>query len=556
MNEKMPGIIVTGASGFIGRHFIESNAQKFRLYCLARRSQQEAGIPKHANIRWSQVDIGDFSNLQKVVESINAYGGADYILHLAGFYDFTMKDQPEYEHTNVDGTRNVLKLAQYLNIKRFIFSSSLAACRFNKDPSNILDEKSPVDAYYPYALSKKKGEDMIRDYSSLFPCTILRLAAVYSDWCEYPPLFVFLSTWLSDRWNARMLGGKGTSSVSYIHISDLIKMIGIIIEKSDELPRLSTYVASPNGTVSHNELYKAATRYFYGRPRRAIHMPKVIAWFGVVARTILGDLIGVRPFERPWMMKYIDTKLVANADFTCKTLNWYIPKRNDINRRLLFMIENMKNHTIDWTVKNEALYNRVAERFNIRAYETMLRHREFIISKMMEYVLHRDQSDTYPNYLLLDQLVLKWYITMLYQLIATSIKINDRIIMRKYAQAIAYRRYNAGFKIGEVAGFLNNFEKIITSEILIDPAAQKTKEQLFNGISICIQLTIDEIEESFELFAEKPDEIQPVTEMVPTFQHVGNLKQIISELENTFFDSIEHDMSREFSRIYEESRNT
>jgi len=149
MDEKLPGIIVTGASGFIGRHFIESNAQKFRLYCLARRSQQEAGIPKHTNIRWSQVDIGDFTNLQKVVESINAYGGADYILHLAGFYDFTMKDQPEYKHTNVDGTRNVLKLAQYLNIKRFIFSSSLAACMFNRDPSNILNEKGPVDAYYP-----------------------------------------------------------------------------------------------------------------------------------------------------------------------------------------------------------------------------------------------------------------------------------------------------------------------------------------------------------------------------------------------------------------------
>src|SRR4030043_171374 len=180
MDEKLPGIIITGASGFIGRNFIEANAQKFRLFCLARRSQKEAGIPKHANIRWSQVDIGDFSNLQKVVESINTYGGADFVLHLAGYYDFTMKNQPEYEYTNVNGTRNVLKLAQYLNIKRFIFASSLAACRFDRNPQHIISEKTPVNASYPYAVSKRKAEELIRDYSSMFPCTILRLAAVFS----------------------------------------------------------------------------------------------------------------------------------------------------------------------------------------------------------------------------------------------------------------------------------------------------------------------------------------------------------------------------------------
>ncbi len=267
MNNSLPGIIITGASGFIGRHFVKQNAIRYRMYCLARRSQREAGIPKHKNIRRTQVDIGDFSNLQEVVESINQYGGADYILHLAGYYDFTLNDHPQYEHTNVTGTRNVLKLAQYLNIKRFIFASSLAACKFNSSPDQILDEQSPPNANFPYALSKRKAEEMIRNYSTLFPCTILRLAAVFSDWCEYPPLFVFLSTWLSDKWNARILGGKGESGITYIHITDLVKMIQSILKQSDNLPQLATYVASPSGTVTHKELYEAATKYFYGRPK-------------------------------------------------------------------------------------------------------------------------------------------------------------------------------------------------------------------------------------------------------------------------------------------------
>jgi nucleoside-diphosphate-sugar epimerase len=552
MKDSLPGIIITGASGFIGRHFVEHNANRYRLFCLARRSQQESGIPKHENIRWTQVDIGDFSNLQNVVESINRYGGADYILHLAGYYDFTMKDHPAYEHTNVAGTRNVLKLAQYLGIKRFIFASSLAACKFGKDPESLLTEQSPPDANYPYAVSKRKAEEMIRNYSTLFPCTILRFAAVYSDWCEYPPLFVFLSTWLSKKWNARMLGGKGESSITYIHISDLLKQISTILEQSDNLPQLATYISSPNGTVTHTELYKAATKYYYGKARKAIRMPKIIALPGIIARTFLGDLIGEKPFERPWMMKYIDRKLVVNANQTYEALDWQTSSRNDIRRRLLFMIENMKNHTVDWTVKNETAMYRITDRFHVKAYEALMRQREVIIARMTEHVHSEENRERMEHYNSMDKLVLKWYITMFYQLIATSIRVGDRILFRKYIQAIALRRYKTGFRLDEVKGFLEDFEKIIKSELLIDPATQETREQLFNAISIAIQLGIDEIEESFELYASDESRVVQLPDVMPALQNVGNLKTIITDLEDTFFDSLESDLSKDLALIHEQ----
>jgi nucleoside-diphosphate-sugar epimerase len=552
MDNSLPGIIITGASGFIGRHFVEQNVGRYRMFCLARRSQREAGIPRHENILWTQVDIGDFSNLQNVVASINQYGGTDYILHLAGYYDFTMVDHPEYEHTNVAGTRNVLKLAQYLNIKRFIFASSLAACKFTSDPNYLLDEQSPPDATYPYARSKRKAEEMIRNYSTMFPCSILRFAAVYSDWCEYPPLFVFLSTWLSDKWNARILGGKGESSITYIHITDLVKMIQGILDQSENLPQLATYVASPSGTVTHNELFEAATKYFYGRPKRAIRMPKIIALPGVIARTFLGNLLGEKPFERPWMMRYIDKKLVVNARQTNESLNWETSPRNDIIRRLLFMIENMKNHYVDWTVKNETAMNRITTRFNIKAYDLMLRHRDFSINKMVDHVYSKQNGEEFRHYREMDKLTLKWYLTMLYQLIATSIKVGDRILIRKYIQAIALRRYKTGFPAGEVVLFLTEFERIILSELLIDPEAQETREQLFTAINISIQLSIDEIEESFEFFESEGAGTVHLPELLPSLQNVGNLKEVISGLESTFFNSLETDLVRDFELINEQ----
>jgi hypothetical protein len=393
---------------------------------------------------------------------------------------------------------------------------------------------------------------MIRNYSTMFPCIIIRFAAVFSDWCEYPPLFAFLSTWLSDKWNARVLGGKGESSITYIHISDLVKLIQTVLERSDSLPQMATYVASPSGTVTHNQLFEAATKYFYGRSRKAVRLPKVIALPGVIARTTLLNLVGEKPFERPWMMKYIDKKLVVDAHYTSQTLAWEISPRNNILRRLLFMIENMKSHYVDWTVKNETAMTRITTRFNIRAYEVMMRHRDFIINKMVAHVYSSEHLEEYRHYREMDKLVLKWYLTMLYQLIATSIKVCDRILIRRYIQTIALRRYKSGFPVSEVVSLLSSFEEIMLSELLIDPEDQVTREQLFTAVSIAIQLSIDEIEESYELFESDTAGLIQLPDLLPSLHNVSNLKEIITDLQDTFYDSLESDLSRDFGLINEQ----
>jgi hypothetical protein len=156
----------------------------------------------------------------------------------------------------------------------------------------------------------------------------------------------------------------------------------------------------------------------------------------------------------------------------------------------------------------------------------------------------------------MDNMTLKWYLTMLYQLISTSIKVGDRILIRKYIQAIALRRYQTGFSASEVVNFLGDFEKIIISELLIDPEAQKTREQLFIAINISFQLSIDEIEESFEFFESDSAGIIHFPELLPSFQNVGNLKAVITDLEDTFFNSLETDLLRDFELINEQIRQS
>jgi nucleoside-diphosphate-sugar epimerase len=227
---------------------VEAAQDRFQIYAIARRPQKRAGVANHPNVRWIQVDIGNAAALERVTANIKAGGGA--------YYDFENVETPEYARTNVSGTRNVLEQARALEVKHFLFASSVAACRF-PEPGSVITEDTPPDAGFPYARSKKAGEAMVRDYCGLFTCSIVRLAAVFSDWCEYAPLYVFLSTWLSRKWNARILGGKGLSAVPYIHTRDLNRLFFTLLDRGPELPpartgrlRSGTCSISPPGSTS------------------------------------------------------------------------------------------------------------------------------------------------------------------------------------------------------------------------------------------------------------------------------------------------------------------
>lgn len=538
-NEKqLPSLLITGASGIIGRHLLNAVSDDFRIFCITRRSQRDAGVPPHKNIFWMQTDIGVMTNISEIAESIARYGGVDYVIHLAGYYDFTLKDCPEYESTNVKGTLNMLELAKHLKVKRFLFASSLAACLFSKDYNNVVNEESPPDADFPYAHTKRKGEKMMAEYSEFFPCTILRFAAVYSDWCEYPPLYNFLETWLSKKWDSKILGGKGEASITYIHINDLIKLFLRVIEKSEKLPGFSVYIASPAGTVSHNNLYKAATKYFYGKTLKAIRMPKYIAYAGVLARYYIGKLTGKEPFERPWMMKYVDKKLIVENAFTCSQLEWAPTHRYDIIRRLLLITGKKKNNYAEWKLRNEAALSKTAYRPNVHLYEILLASRDMLVEKMIVYMyLAPDSRLRFPNYRRMEIEQLKKFVTLCYQVIAVTIKSRDTNLLNEYVKAITLCRFHQGFNTTEISNFSQTLVSIINNTLLSRPELSKSKQEILDFINMTLQLAVDEMEDYYEQLKAETD-INTSTKSGKKFiVDIEEIERCILMLEDSFFDT-------------------
>jgi len=536
MDNRLPGIVVSGASGFIGRHFVTAAQEEFRLFCIARRNQKEVGIPQHKNIHWLQADITNWKKLLKVIEYIKARGGADYTLHLAGYYDFTLNENPAYEKNNVTGTRHLLEMSQMLGIRRFIFSSSLAACKI-PPPGRALTEESPADAEFPYARSKAKEERIITQYSTTLPASIVRLAAVYSDWCEYPLLYMLLNSWLSKNiLISKILAGKGESAIPYIHINDLVKLFLRIIEISESLPRLAIYNASPQGSVSHFELFKTATRYYYGRYIKPFHMPTFLSALGLIVLSLLNRITGKEPLEQPWMWKYIDTKLHVDASATYHALNWKPASRYNILRRLLFLTENMINYPNNWTFKNEAILKRVAYRKSTTIYDILTEQCDALVEKIIKEVMKPENDQRFPNYQKMDRELLKWYITLNYQLVAAATRKRDRSMLPHYAQTIAYRRFAEGFKVREVKDLMLLTGKTMKKSLYTRPELKGAKHRIDDYIILTSQFVADEFEDVYEMIeAQLPEQVSALEPVEPPTS-IKNLHQIVRQLEDIFHD--------------------
>ena len=76
-----PGIIITGATGFLGGRLIKYLSQTYRVFALGRRSPYEARAAQGPDIHWFMVDIGHFEPLRDVLYWIKQMGGAEILLH-------------------------------------------------------------------------------------------------------------------------------------------------------------------------------------------------------------------------------------------------------------------------------------------------------------------------------------------------------------------------------------------------------------------------------------------------------------------------------------------
>jgi nucleoside-diphosphate-sugar epimerase len=492
----LPRIVVTGASGFVGRHLVRALMERYRIHAIGRRAPSECGAPEHENVTWYQVDIGDRAPLARVFQAVRSGGGARVLVHLAAHYDFTGEEHPAYRRTNVEGLRHVLELSRDLGLELFVFASSIAACSFPPRGRSVT-EASPADGVHIYAVTKRIGEQMMAEPGLPFRTCTVRLAALFSDWCEYPPLYVFLRTWLSRGWNARVLAGRGESALPYLHVRDVVSAIAILVDDPSLPSPAEVFMLGPDGATSHRELFDAATRELTGRPARPILMPRPVCRLGIRLRCAIGDALGIRPFERPWMGRYIDRQLAVDARQTRRRLGWEPRPRLAILRRLPFLLENMHTHPLDWHRLNLAAMRIEHVHTHLRIHYVLELHEYEICRTVTEALLNPRHRRRCERYAAIPPHEHDWYNRLALHSLMSSIRTREKALFMSHCRDLAERRRAQGFTLDAVRCAL---ELLNDTCIKVAAAADPTLpiEELDRQITATVQFGLDELDDIFE----------------------------------------------------------
>ena len=171
-------LLVTGASGFIAKSFIEHSLKKnLKIIAISRKKKKNLNKNLNKNLKWV---VGQFNKVD-----LNKIGKFDMVVHFAS-YGTKPKERNNLSKNfeiNVLNSADLILKAIKNNCKKFLIISSssefgTANIRTNGVKKN--DFKVPDDSY---GLSKLIFNNIAYNYSKKYKCKfrIMRLFPIYGD---------------------------------------------------------------------------------------------------------------------------------------------------------------------------------------------------------------------------------------------------------------------------------------------------------------------------------------------------------------------------------------
>jgi len=147
-------VFLTGSTGFVGSHVARAYAAEgAELRLLTRKTSRLAAIEGLV----AEVVVGDLRQAELLRTALR---GCDALVHVAADYRLWVRDPQQMYAANVDGTRELLRLAREEGVARVVYTSSVATMGFKMD-GTIVDEETPVsldEMIGPYKRSKFMAE--------------------------------------------------------------------------------------------------------------------------------------------------------------------------------------------------------------------------------------------------------------------------------------------------------------------------------------------------------------------------------------------------------------
>lgn len=171
-------IFVTGATGFIGAHFVERALNEGHQVVGLYRSDgpEHRACIEYLVARGASLRRGDILETESFA---NAIDGANCVCHFAAAFRESSADPAYFDRMNVQGTANVVRAAASHGVERFIHCGTAGI--YGQRVAGIIDETAPVQAWNSYERSKLAADEQVRSIANEagMEYVILRPTAVY-----------------------------------------------------------------------------------------------------------------------------------------------------------------------------------------------------------------------------------------------------------------------------------------------------------------------------------------------------------------------------------------
>ncbi|APR83694.1 Dihydroflavonol-4-reductase [Minicystis rosea] len=156
-----PRTLVTGATGFLGRHLVTQLREAGHPVVALCRKDEPALAALGVEIR--RGDILDGASVRAAAE------GAEVLFHCAGRVSRKPEDAEDLFRVHVEGTKVTLDAARVAGVRRVVYASTSGTVAVSEDRDDVRDETAPdpieLVARFPYYRSKLYAERAALDRS-------------------------------------------------------------------------------------------------------------------------------------------------------------------------------------------------------------------------------------------------------------------------------------------------------------------------------------------------------------------------------------------------------
>jgi dTDP-glucose 4,6-dehydratase len=233
-------ILVTGAAGFIGSHYVRKvlsgaypsleDAQVTVLDKLTYAGNRAnlADVSSNPRFRFIHGDVVDSRLLDDLMP------GHDAVVHFAAesHVDRSIVEASSFVVTNVVGTQALLAAALRHGVQRFVHVSTDEV--YGSIPEGSWTEESPVEPNSPYSAAKAGSDLMARAYFRTFglPVLVTRCSNNYGPYQHPEKMIPFFVTSLIDGEQVPLYG-DGLNVRDWLHVEDHCRGIQLVLDKGE-----------------------------------------------------------------------------------------------------------------------------------------------------------------------------------------------------------------------------------------------------------------------------------------------------------------------------------